>query len=184
MDQVQHDLDLKTIIDKIQTGDKQAYVTIIEQYQRPIYLYCYYMLRNQAEAEDAAQDTFLRSFRSIKTYTFTNSFSAWLYKIAKNICIDLIKKRNKEKQLTILYRDNKVQEQLSLHTDYIYECLDKLTDEERQILLLRSLEEYSYEEIAFIMDAKPSTVRKKYERLRKKLVKETRQGVNSFGHSH
>lgn len=65
----------------------------------------------------------------------------------------------------------------------VHDYLDKLTEEEKQIVLLRSLEEYSYEEIAFIMNLRPATIRKKHERLRKKLIKEKKRGVSMYEHS-
>lgn len=183
MEQGERDTDLDCIIESVQAGDKQAYVAIIERFQRPIYLYCHYVLRNQEEAEDAAQDTFFKAYKHLSTYASTNSFSAWLYKIAKNTCVDRLRKRNKDRKLAILYRDHHLQEEKPQYEDFIYECLDKLTDEERQILLLRSLEEYSYDEIAFILDSKPSTVRKRYERIRKKLINGNKRGVDLYGHT-
>lgn len=65
---------------------------------------------------------------------------------------------------------NMKQDKTYQYSDYINELLDHLSLEEKQILLLRALEEYSYDEIADIMDLNPTTVRKKYERLRKKLI--------------
>ncbi|WP_438348092.1 RNA polymerase sigma factor [Paenibacillus sp. FA6] len=180
----QKDIDMKLILDKIQLGDKRSYSIIIDRYQRQIYLYCYYLLRNQEEAEDATQDTFIKVLVNINGFINTNSLSAWIYKIAKNHCTDLIKKKNKEHKSFIEYQVNQQQEQKYIYTEFIHDCLDKLNLEERQILLLRSLEEYSYDEIAFIMELKPTTIRKKYERIRKKLILEKEQGGGKHEQSY
>ncbi|OAB47023.1 RNA polymerase sigma factor [Paenibacillus antarcticus] len=170
------DIEIKNVVYKVQTGDKQAYAYIIQMFQRRIVVYCYYLLKSQEEAEDAAQDIFIKGLEHIHRYAHTASLSAWLYKIAHNHCVDLIKKRNKNHQSLVEYKENREQEQDHGYTEIIHDLLEHLNVEERQILLLRSLEEYSYDEIAAIMDLKPTTVRKKYERLRKKLIKPMNKG--------
>ncbi|HEY2494511.1 MAG TPA: sigma-70 family RNA polymerase sigma factor [Paenibacillus sp.] len=170
------DMEIKSVIEKVQTGDIQAYTLIIKRFQRQIFLYCYYLLKSQEEAEDAAQDIFIKGLEHINRFSYTVSFSAWLYKIAHNHCLDLIKKRNKNYQSFLEYKTNREQETEHRYTEAIHDLLDHLNVEEQQILLLRSLEEYSYDEIASIMDLKPTTVRKKYERLRKRLIQQKEKG--------
>lgn len=169
-------MEIMSAIDKVQAGDKQAYSLIIKKFQRQIFLYCYYLLKSQEEAEDAAQDIFIKGLEHIHRFSHTVSLSAWLYKIAHNHCLDLLKKRNRIHQTLLEYKTNREQEKDHGYTEIIHDVLENLTVGERQILLLRSLEEYSYEEIATIMDMKPTTVRKKYERLRKKLMKIMNKG--------
>ncbi|MDO3411774.1 RNA polymerase sigma factor [Saccharibacillus sp. CPCC 101409] len=178
------DAEVEPILVRVRQGDKEAYARIIERFQRPIFLYGYYMLRSRQEAEDAAQETFLKAYRSIGQFTPTHSFSAWLYKIAKNVCLDELRKRKKRLDLFAFYRDRQHEQQHPSYGDLIHDVLDKLTEAEKQILLLRSLEEYSYDEIAFILDSKPAAIRKKYERIRKKLIKEKKQGVNIYEHTY
>ncbi|AJS61672.1 hypothetical protein UB51_21025 [Paenibacillus sp. IHBB 10380] len=170
------DMEIKSVIEKVQTGDMQAYTLIIKRFQRQIFLYCYYLLKSQEEAEDAAQDIFIKGLERIDHFSQPVSLSAWLYKIAHNHCLDLIKKRNKNYQSLLEYKVNREQEKEHSYTEVIHDLLDHLNVEEQQILLLRSLEEYSYDEIASIMDLKPTTVRKKYERLRKKLIQQKEKG--------
>ncbi|MFD2875049.1 RNA polymerase sigma factor [Paenibacillus rhizoplanae] len=87
--------DLDSTLVSIKKGDTQAFVLIVDRFQRPIYLYCYYILRNQEEAEDATQETFIKALEHIEQFNYKASFSAWLYKIARNHCTDLLKKRKK-----------------------------------------------------------------------------------------
>ncbi|MEK3712473.1 MULTISPECIES: sigma-70 family RNA polymerase sigma factor [unclassified Paenibacillus] len=173
-------LAVEQTVKQVQQGDVQAYTLIIRHFQRPIYLYCYYLLGNREEAEDAAQDIFIRALTRLQQYSEEVSFSAWLYTIARNHCLDRIKRRNKSFKLLSLYRQHQHQEEEQAgdtrYTEIVHGLLEKLNMEERQILLLRALEEHSFEEIGIIMDMKAGTVRKKYERLRKKLGRRQNSG--------
>lgn len=171
---------MEQTVKQVQQGDVQAYTLIIRHFQRPIYLYCYYLLGNREEAEDAAQDIFIRALTRLQQYSEEVSFSAWLYTIARNHCLDRIKRRNKSFKLLSLYRQHQHQEEEQAgdtrYTEIVHGLLEKLNMEERQILLLRALEEHSFEEIGIMMDMKAGTVRKKYERLRKKLGRRQNSG--------
>ena len=179
-------LNIESIVEQVKTGDIQAYTEIIQCFQKPIYIYCYYLLNNKEEAEDASQDIFIKGLENISNYSYTVSFSAWLYKIAHHHCIDLIKKKNKGHKfwtgLKKVYA-NQTHIQESRYDNIIHELLEELNVDEKRILLLRSIEEYSFDEIASIMGLKTTTVRKKYERLRKKLIKENKLGGDIYGHS-
>ncbi|AIQ44826.1 DNA-directed RNA polymerase subunit sigma [Paenibacillus sp. FSL R7-0273] len=173
---------LAVIVEQVQQGEVQAYSLIIEHFQRPIYLYCYYLLGSREEAEDAAQDIFLKALEHIGSFRQTVSFSAWLYRIARNHCTDLLKKRSKGFRLFAMYRQQAETEGSGpALTDKVHELLARLTAEERQILLLRALEHYNFEQIAVIVGMNPARVRKKYERLRDKLGRQKKKGEIRFG---
>ncbi|AWE07701.1 RNA polymerase subunit sigma-24 [Lysinibacillus sp. 2017] len=179
-------LNIKSIVEQVKTGDIHAYTEIICCFQKPIYIYCYYLLGSKEDAEDASQDIFIKGLENINKFSYNTSFSGWLYKIAHHHCIDLIKKKNKGyKFWTGFTKDhtNQTHIQESSYDNIIHELLEKLNMDEKRILLLRSIEEYSFDEIASIMGLKTTTVRKKYERLRKKLVKENKLGEDIYGHS-
>lgn len=77
----------------VQMGDAQAFTTLVETYQRPVFNLCYRMLGDAQDAEDAAQETFLRAYKSLRSYDRSRSFSTWLLSIAAHYCIDQIRKR-------------------------------------------------------------------------------------------
>lgn len=164
-------VDVEYVVEQVKLGDKQGYTIIINRFQKQIYLYCYYLLGNKEDAEDAVQDIFIKGFENIDKFTNNVSYSAWLYKIAYNHCINLIKRRNRFYNVLKQYKNQESQVHEPLYTEIIHELLDQLNLEERHILLLRAVEEYSFEEISIIMDIKTATIRKKYERIRKKLHK-------------
>jgi RNA polymerase sigma-70 factor (ECF subfamily) len=76
-----------------QKGDSQAFTNLVETYQRPVYNLCYRMLGNAEDAEDAAQEAFLRAYKSMKRYDRQRPFSTWLLSIAAHYCIDQIRRR-------------------------------------------------------------------------------------------
>ena len=181
------DLAIKTIVEQVQSGDVHAYTEIIHSFQKQIYIYCYYLLGNKEEAEDAAQDIFIKGLENIRNFSYTVSFSAWLYKIAHHHCMDLLKRNNKSYKFWTSFKKEQAYDQSHRqayeYDDFIHELLEKLNMDEKRILLLRSNEEYSFDEIASIMELKPTTVRKKYERLRKKLLKEKKLGGEFYENS-
>lgn len=78
---------------KAQKGDPQAFTLIVEHYQRPVYNLCYRMLNNAQDAEDAAQETFLRAYKSLHRYDAKRAFSTWILSIAAHYCIDQIRRQ-------------------------------------------------------------------------------------------
>ncbi|GIO30465.1 MULTISPECIES: RNA polymerase sigma factor [Paenibacillus] len=169
--------DIEAVVEKVKSGDKQSYAVIIRAFEHQMYTYCYYILKNREEAEDALQDIFIKVYQSITKYNRQVSFSSWLYKVAYYHCLDQLRKKSRRKKLI---DDQKEMQPLD---DYrqtnaeraAEELLMNLKPEERHLMLLKVVEQYSFEEIAEIMDSKPATLRKKYERIRKKLIQQKRK---------
>ena len=80
-------------IKKARHGDENAFTCLVDHYQKPIYSLCYRMLGNSKDAEDAAQESFIRAFLHLKKYDQNRSFATWLLAIASHYCIDQIRKR-------------------------------------------------------------------------------------------
>lgn len=74
-------------------GDPGAFTQLVETYQRPVYNLCYRMLGNAEDAEDAAQETFLRAYKSMRRYDSSRPFSTWLLSIAAHYCIDQMRRQ-------------------------------------------------------------------------------------------
>lgn len=160
--------DIELWIRLVKEGNKDAYHHVIEFYQLPLYRYVYHLLHNREEAEDAVQDVFLQVFRNMDKYSRQISFTSWLYKIAYHHCLNIIRKRK-----GLLSRLHLFQRE-AVTTDYdssmrVDEMLRGLSLEEKQIMLLRVVEELTFEEISLILDCKAATVRKRYERTRVKM---------------
>lgn len=164
---------IEEAIHQVHAGDRQAFTTIITEYERKIYTYCYYLLRNREEAEDAVQDIFVKVYQQLRRYEKRVSFSAWLYKVAYHHCLDQLRRRKRRSRLLSLYKLQLMTHQQALPEEPpVDRILEKLTSEERGLLILRVIEQYSFEEISMITGSSSPALRKKYERLRKKLIQQ------------
>lgn len=166
---------IETAVEQVKLGDKQAYREIIIQFERQMYTYCYYILKNHTETEDAVQEIFIRAYENIHQYRRQVSFSAWLYKMAYHHLINIKKKQSRWLKLVEHYKESQPVMQISQHETVVSELLTYLTVEERHILLLKAVEQYTFDEISEIMGVKSATLRKRYERLRRKLMDRTSQ---------
>ncbi|CAM3099337.1 hypothetical protein PALU110988_01305 [Paenibacillus lupini] len=91
----------------VQDGRTEDYSAIVELYQRRIFIYCCRMLENEQEAEDAAQDIFVKAYQSIQSYRPTAGFSAWLYKIAYRHCLNVLRRRRLQLHKRALFQPDK-----------------------------------------------------------------------------
>jgi RNA polymerase sigma-70 factor (ECF subfamily) len=173
--------EIEAIIDRAKSGDKQAFEMIIRQFERQMYTYCYYILKNHEETEDAVQEIFIRAYENLHRYSRQATFSAWLYKMAYHHMMNIKKKHGRWLKLVHQFKEQQPQIEISPQESVIEELLTYLTPEERHILLLKAVEQYSFDEIGDVMGIKPATVRKKYERLRLKLLEYKR---NKGGIAH
>ncbi|RRJ67633.1 sigma-70 family RNA polymerase sigma factor [Paenibacillus oralis] len=162
------------LVRRTKLGDKQAYAEIIQRFEKPIYIYCYHILRSREEAEDALQEILIKAYEQIQQYRPTVSFSAWLYKIAYNYSLNQIRGKKRWHRFLTRYKHERLSCQNTESQVLLEDLLSSLTEEEKHILLLRAIHRYSFNEISEIMSIKSATVRKKYERLRRKLSEEDR----------
>jgi len=161
-------------------GDKHSFSRLVEAYQRPVFNLAYRMLGNPDEAEDAAQETFLRAYARLRQYDDSHKFSTWILSIANHHCIDRLRKR-RTKYVSI--DDNPVLENLeedspqpepSLlgqeQTVELQALLNQLEPDYRTPLILRYWEDYSYEDIATSMGLTVSAVKSRLFRARKQMA--------------
>lgn len=171
------DQPLSRIVADVLEGELDQYEIIMSKYQRSIFHYCYHMLGNYAEAEDCSQEVFLKAYRSLKLYKQDMPFEAWLYKIASNQCIDMLRRRKLSRYLPFLYQKDQDNVHVDQHIDAKYynhsviQAMSMLSPEERSLLILRCVEERSYQDISLIMQKNSASLRKKYERCAAKFRK-------------
>lgn len=166
---------IETAVQGVKDGNIECFEIVVETFQQQLFRYCYRMLGNLQEAEDAVQEAFLKAFDKIHSYKNSSNFSSWIYKITYNHCISLIR-RKKMLQFVPFLETNipenedvgKSFEEFQINKE-INLVLKRLSIEDRCIVILKNIDEKSFEEIAQILNLKPATVRKRYERLRKKL---------------
>ncbi|MEZ0006657.1 RNA polymerase sigma factor (sigma-70 family) [Flavobacterium sp. 28YEA47A] len=166
-------------IDRIMEGDSQAFAPLVDRYKNLVYTLALRMIKNTEEAEEAAQDTFVKVFRSIEKFKGESKFSTWIYRIAYNTCLDRIKK-HKSVPLAVAIDDYGTHQLRSAENVLdtldeeerhraMQECLQQLPGEDAFLLTLYYFEEQSLEEIAKVIGIKANNVKIKLFRSRKKL---------------
>jgi len=158
------------LLDLILQGDEDRYEELMKAYQVKIFNYCYHILGHQMEAEDATQEVFIKAYRNLKKYKREIPFAAWLYKIAYNHCMDVLRKRKWSRFLPFLQEAERGESHIDIHiedvyfSEPVYLAMATLSVEERTLLILRGVEEKTYEEISQIMNKNAASLRKKFER--------------------
>jgi RNA polymerase sigma-70 factor (ECF subfamily) len=165
------------LIARFKTGNPSAFEAVVLRYQDRIYNLCRYMLRDPRDAQDAAQDVFLKAYRALKDLRPDSSLYTWLYRIAVNTCLDY-KRRSKREALRNeplaedLPSDEPLPEQRYESrevTEAIQLALQKLPEKLRAVIVLREIEGCSYEEIAQILRTSVGTVKSRISRAREEL---------------
>lgn len=168
-----------TWLDRAREGDSLAFASIVDRYQRPVYNLCYRMLGHTEDAEDAAQETFLRAYKAIKRYDKNRSFSSWLLAIAAHYCIDQHRRRKlstvsveelpvpdlPDKQPGLEMRVSKKEEML-----HIRGLLEALDPTDRAAVILYYWYDYSYEEICETLSLSNSAIKSRLHRARKAMA--------------
>jgi RNA polymerase sigma-70 factor, ECF subfamily len=180
---VQNDDD-PSLINRFKEGDASAFGEIVLKYQDKVYNLCRHMLGNAQDAEDAAQDVFLKAYQALPKFQPEASLYTWLYRIATNTCIDYKKKPVFES----LFGDSGEGERLvhdrasdAPSPEKLYqskqigqalqESLGKMSPKLRAIIILKEIEELSYEEIADTLEISMGTVKSRIARAREEIQK-------------
>ncbi len=176
---------------RVKRGDRAAFAGLVEKYKQPLYNFIFRTLRDETEAEDVAQTVFLQVYKSRDRYQRTAKFSTWLFTIARNLCLNEIRRRSRhpaesleeshaehEDQPQRQYEDKKIflPTETALHRELarkIEEALAELPENQRTAILLCRQDELSYEEIAKVLDcslsATKSLIHRGRETLKEKL---------------
>ena len=176
---------------RVKRGDRAAFAELVEKYQQPLFNFVFRTLRDETETEDVAQNTFLQVWKSRARYERTAKFSTWLFTIARNLCLNEIRRRSRhpaesleethpehDDQPSRQYEDKKIflPTETALHGELaqkIEEALAELPENQRTAILLCRQDELSYEEIAEVLDcslsATKSLIHRGREMLKEKL---------------
>ena len=162
---------------RVKRGNRAAFAELVEKYRQPVMNLVYRTLRDETEAEDLAQNVFLQVYKSRGRYKRTAKFSTWLFTIARNLCLNELRRRSRhpaesldetrgenEGQLQRQYEDKKnfMPAETLLHGELaqkIEEALAELPENQRTAILLCRQEDLSYEEIAKVLDCSLSATK-------------------------
>lgn len=161
-------------------GDMDAFTELVNAYQSAVYNLCYRMLGDPYEAEDAAQETFIRAYKSMKSYDQKRPFSTWILSIAAHYCIDQLRKKrlngtNIEDSTYLAIPDPGPNPEVLLVKEEgqkrIKELLNELNETDRAIVIMFYWYEFSYVEIAEALNLTSSAVKSRIHRARAQLAK-------------
>ena len=163
----------------VQQGDKNAFGTLVERYEKKITRYANKFLYNYQDREDAVQDVFIKAYKNIQSFNTKEKFSPWIYRIAHNTFLNVIRKRKTEK-ITLFDTDQLFVKQLSDDSEarlreqsedreVLEQYISRLDVKYREVLVLFYFEEKDYEEISDIVGIPKSTVGVRLRRGRERM---------------
>lgn len=185
------------LVRRVQARDEIAFREIVERYQAKVFSIIYGILRNHNDAEDIAQQVFAKIYFSIKNFDFRSSLLTWIYKITVNECYDYLRKKRVRK---LVYESDFSEEDArrmensdtaSDHSpavdvelaqrDLIVKLLDKLSDDDRSLIVMKEVEGHSVEELSRMTGMNENTIKVKLFRARQKLLKAAQRLERSGG---
>ena len=164
--------------------DRDTFVALYETYRNLMFHVAHQILRNEADAEDAAQEAFLKAYTSLADFRGDSRFSVWLYRLTNNICIDMLRKNKRAVIVPLQTEDDGEETEIAIpderysperlaeraaDRDAVRTALAALPDDCREILALRESAGLSYDEIAAALSLEVGTVKSRLNRARKKL---------------
>ena len=163
---------LDSLIASIQQGDRDALGTLYHETSASVYSYALSILKNVHDAQDVLQDCFVSIFQSANQYTSGGKPMAWIMTIAKNHSLMHLRQQSRTEELDdrdwSMPADSYSEEQ-TMDKLVIQQCMSRLNDDERQILVLHAVAGFKHREIAALMDLALPTVLSKYHRAIRKL---------------
>jgi len=175
------------LVRRAQAGDQMAFRDIVERFQAKVFSIIYGILRNRNDAEDIAQQVFAKVYFSLPNFDFRSSLLTWIYKITVNECYDYLRKKKVRK---LVYESDFSEEESQrisnseastdsepliderlAQRDLVMKLLEKVSEEDRNLILLKEVEGHSVEELAAMTGMNENTIKVKLFRARQKLVK-------------
>jgi RNA polymerase sigma-70 factor (ECF subfamily) len=174
------------LVRRAQSGDEAAFREIVEHYQSKVFSIIHGIVRQRNDVEDIAQQVFTKVYFSIGNFDFRSSLITWIYKITVNECFDYLRKKKVRK---LVYESDLSEDEARrvensepsvrqvgadvnlARRDYIFKLLTKVSEEERNLLMLKEVEGHSVEELAEMTGMNENTIKVKLFRARQKLVK-------------
>ncbi|HAQ38113.1 MAG TPA: hypothetical protein DCX89_00965 [Saprospirales bacterium] len=173
------------LIEKTLAGDVQAFEQIVRKYQSMIFTIAIRILQHHEEAEEVAQDVFIKAYKSLSGFNKKSKFSTWIYKIAYNTTVSKLRSRKKFHDTTGLQdferagsTDMVAEQEKMEENEIIRKCILRLPENERIIVTLFYFEDHSIREIAEITGISESNVKVKLFRSRQLLYHELQQKLN------
>jgi len=184
------------VIQRVLVGETECFEVLVRSNQRRVYNLCLRMTGNAEDAEDLAQESFIRAYQNLESFKGESGFGPWLYRLASNICIDHLRREKRREKGSLTYLDDsgaaqeievpderftpEVLFERRQAEEQVRQGLDNLTTEHRTILVLRELNGLCYDEIGSALGLSVGTVKSRISRARLALSKILLQEGNFF----
>ncbi len=179
------------LMQQVQKGHPAAYDELVRRYQKKVYAITYGMTRNHSDADDLAQETFIRAYQACQRFQIDRAFQAWLFRIAVNLCINHIRKKKRRGEMPLDEQTDPVmpapsgqnpgrdteQRELGRQID---RAIRQLSPKLRSVIVLRSFEDMPYEEMARVLKISQGTVMSRLHRAREKLKDTLREFMDEL----
>jgi len=188
--------EVEELVTRAQAGDEAAFEALVAQFSARIYNFVSRMVQDPTEAQDVAQETFVRAFQALKSFRGASSFQTWLYRIASNLAIDAAR-RKKRRQWDVVSLDDPVEGEdqgevgrdfpdENMHTPaeemeraetrrQVWEAVAELSDKLRPVIILYDLQGLSYQEVAHVLGCPMGTVKSRLFNARSQLREKLKQ---------
>jgi RNA polymerase sigma-70 factor, ECF subfamily len=161
--------DLPLLIERLQDGDREAFMTVVRFYQQKVFVMAYSILRNKEDALDAVQDTFLRLHQKSGTFKPGHNFQGWLLEIAKNVSIDHYRKHRQKSrewevskpvdEIPVAVEDRSTDSRDSDLRSAFAGCVEKLAARQKMVFMLRHYNELQFNEISEALEISVGTAK-------------------------
>jgi RNA polymerase sigma-70 factor, ECF subfamily len=167
------DAGIRSLVKKAKGRDPEAFGMLYDEYVDQIFRYVYYKVGNLAESQDLTGQTFLKAFENIDSYEMRDvAFSSWLYRIAHNLVVDFFRREARRENVpiddqppTVSPRGNPVETVLAdLESERLYKAMHKLTHNQREVLVLKFIDNLSNAQVAEIMGISVGAVKSTQKR--------------------
>ena len=179
------------LISRARGGDRDAFGELVEQYRDNVYRLAYRMCGNAYDADEAAQEAFVAAWRALPNFRGDAKFSTWLYRLTTNAAIDVMRREKRHQtvgdgEMVDLADDADSPQETVERTEQqeaVQKALATLSEEYREVLLLRYMEELDYAEIADVLQLPSGTVKSRINRAKAALKAALLKSGNIFGGS-
>ncbi|WP_027621308.1 sigma-70 family RNA polymerase sigma factor [Acetivibrio clariflavus] len=178
----------KDLVERAKSGELEAFEQLIIGCQKKVFNIAFRMVGNYDDANELAQEVFIKAFRSIKNFKGDSSFSTWIYRITANVCLDELRKRKNRTIVSldqdIELNDGDVKRQMPDNAptpdmeaesnevkSIVNESIQQLPDDYKSMIILRDIQGFSYDEISKIVNCPEGTVKSRINRARQALKK-------------
>lgn len=185
--------DEKRLISLAKDGDEDAFTILLERYRSMIFNIAFCIAKNEHDAKDMAQEVFVKIYKNINKFEGRSKFSTWVFRVAKNTCIDELKRivRTQEKNLKSEEISKEFEARMSRFipeeqilknefNNFVHSLLNELAPLYREIITLRYIRGLPYNEIAKILDCSEGTVKSRLYRGKKNLKKIIDEKIKNF----